>query len=631
MITVNNLDVQFGKRILFQDVNMKFTPGNCYGIIGANGAGKSTFLRVIRKQLDPTRGTVSLGPGERLSVLSQDHFAFDEYTVMDTVLMGHTTLWEVMSEKNALYAKPDFSDADGIRVSELEEKFAEMEGWNAESDAAALLSGLGIAEEFHYTLMKDMSGKQKVRVLLARALFGQPDNLLLDEPTNDLDIQTLTILEDYLDSFDGIIITVSHDRYFLDRVCSEIIEIDRKQIYQYKGNYSYYLEKRQERMDALNAEVDRASNLLRKELDWMRRQPQARGTKAKYRIDAFYELEKKAKQQHEAGNVNLDVKASYIGSKIFEAEHVSKRFGDLKIVEDFNYIFARYEKMGIVGNNGTGKSTFIKMLMGEVEPDSGRFDVGETVRFGYYSQDGLQFDEQMKVIDVVQNIAEYVDLGDGKKMGVSQFLNYFLFAPEKQHNYVYKLSGGEKRRLYLCTVLMRSPNFLVLDEPTNDLDIVTLNVLEEYLRNFKGCAIVVSHDRYFMDKVVDHLLVFRGNADIKDFPGNYTQYREWKEVQDQLEKETEAARQARMAPTVEKTSRLEKVQKKKLTFKERKEFEALEVEIPLLEAEKAELETAMSSGTLSNDELLAKSERIAKVIEEIDEKTMRWLELSELA
>ena len=325
------------------------------------------------------------------------------------------------------------------------------------------------------------------------------------------------------------------------------------------------------------------------------------------------------------------MKASYIGSKIFEAEHVSKRFGDLKIGEDFNYIFARYEKMGIVGNNGTGKSTFIKMLMGEVEPDSGRFDVGETVRFGYYSQDGLQFDEQMKVIDVVQNIAEYVDLGDGKKMGVSQFLNYFLFAPEKQHNYVYKLSGGERRRFYLCTVLMRSPNFLVLGAPASELGIVTLIVVAEYLRNFKGCALVVSHDRYFMDKVVDHLLVFRGNADIKDFPGNYTQYREWKEVQDQLEKETEAARQARMAPTVEKTSRLEKVQKKKLTFKERKEFEALEVEIPLLEAEKAELETAMSSGTLSNDELLAKSERIAKVIEEIDEKTKRWLELSELA
>ena len=417
----------------------------------------------------------------------------------------------------------------------------------------------------------------------------------------------------------------------MDRVCSEIIEIDNKQIYSYKGNYSYYLEKRQERVEAMNADVERAKNLLRTELDWMRRQPQARGTKAKYRIDAFYELEKKAKQQRDTGKVNLDVKASYIGSKIFEAVNVSKRFGDLKITEDFNYIFARYEKMGIVGNNGTGKSTFIKMLMGEVAPDSGHFDVGETVRFGYYSQEGLKFDEQMKVIDVVQAIAEYVDLGNGQKMGVSQFLNYFLFTPEKQHNYVYKLSGGEKRRLYLCTVLMRSPNFLVLDEPTNDLDIVTLNVLEEYLRNFKGCAIVVSHDRYFMDKVVDHLLVFRGNADIKDFPGNYTQYRDWKDVQDQLEKEAEAALQARQNPAPEKPSRPVNEQKKKLTFKERKEFEALEEEIPALEAEKAELETAMSSGTLSTDELMAKSQRITQVMEEIDEKTMRWLELSELA
>ena len=438
-------------------------------------------------------------------------------------------------------------------------------------------------------------------------------------------------LEDYLSRANISILMVTHDRYFLDRVCSEIIEIDNKQIYSYKGNYSYYLEKRQERVEAMNADVERAKNLLRTELDWMRRQPQARGTKAKYRIDAFYELEKKAKQQRDTGKVNLDVKASYIGSKIFEAVNVSKRFGDLKITEDFNYIFARYEKMGIVGNNGTGKSTFIKMLMGEVAPDSGHFDVGETVRFGYYSQDGLKFDEQMKVIDVVQAIAEYVDLGNGQKMGVSQFLNYFLFTPEKQHSYVYKLSGGEKRRLYLCTVLMRSPNFLVLDEPTNDLDIVTLNVLEEYLRNFKGCAIVVSHDRYFMDKVVDHLLVFRGNADIKDFPGNYTQYRDWKDVQDQLEKEAEAALQARQNPAPEKPSRPVNEQKKKLTFKERKEFEALEEEIPALEAEKAELETAMSSGTLSTDELMAKSQRITQVMEEIDKKTMRWLELSELA
>ena len=437
-------------------------------------------------------------------------------------------------------------------------------------------------------------------------------------------------LEEYLSRSTISILMVTHDRYFLDRVCSEIIEIDRQQIYSYKGNYSYYLEKRQERVEAINADVDRANNLLRKELDWMRRQPQARGTKAKYRIDAYYELEKRAKQQREVGQVNLDVKASYIGSKIFEAVHVSKRFDELKITDDFNYIFARYEKLGIVGNNGTGKSTFIKMLMGEVEPDSGHFDVGETVRFGYYSQEGLQFDEQMKVIDVVQSIAEYVDLGNGQKLGVSQFLSYFLFPPDKQHNYVYKLSGGEKRRLYLCTVLMRSPNFLVLDEPTNDLDIVTLNVLEEYLRNFKGCVIIVSHDRYFMDKVVDHLLVFRGQADIKDFPGNYTQYREWKTVQDQLEKEAQAALQAKnAAPSPAKSNRVATEQKKKLTFKERKEFEALEAEIPQLEQEKADLEAEMSSGTLSPDDLLAKSQRIAVVMEAIDEKTMRWLELSE--
>ena len=548
----------------------------------------------------------------------------DGLTVLQACFYSPNETVRLIAEYEQAMASGDHSNLEDILL-----RMDNLKAWDYEQRAKQILGQLKI-HNFDQKV-ETLSGGQLKRVALANVLITDPELIILDEPTNHLDLEMTEWLEGYLSRANISILMVTHDRYFLDRVCSEIIEIDRKQIYQYKGNYSYYLEKRQERMDALNAEVDRASNLLRKELDWMRRQPQARGTKAKYRIDAFYELEKKAKQQHEVGNVNLDVKASYIGSKIFEAEHVSKRFGDLKIVEDFNYIFARYEKMGIVGNNGTGKSTFIKMLMGEVEPDSGRFDVGETVRFGYYSQDGLQFDEQMKVIDVVQNIAEYVDLGDGKKMGVSQFLNYFLFSPEKQHNYVFKLSGGEKRRLYLCTVLMRSPNFLVLDEPTNDLDIVTLNVLEEYLRNFKGCAIVVSHDRYFMDKVVDHLLVFRGNADIKDFPGNYTQYREWKEVQDQLEKEAEAARRAGIAPTMEKTSRPEKEQKKKLTFKERKEFEALEVEIPLLEAEKAELETAMSSGTLSNDELLAKSERIATVIEEIDEKTMRWLELSELA
>ena len=623
-LQIDKLTKSFGDLVLFEDITFGIAQGQKVGLIAKNGTGKTSLLNIIAGKEDYDSGAVVFRNDLRVGYLEQMPHYPDGLTVLQACFYSPNETVRLIAEYEQAMASGDHSNLEDILL-----RMDNLKAWDYEQRAKQILGQLKI-HNFDQKV-ETLSGGQLKRVALANVLITDPELIILDEPTNHLDLEMTEWLEGYLSRANISILMVTHDRYFLDRVCSEIIEIDRKQIYQYKGNYSYYLEKRQERMDALNAEVDRASNLLRKELDWMRRQPQARGTKAKYRIDAFYELEKKAKQQHEAGNVNLDVKASYIGSKIFEAEHVSKRFGDLKIVEDFNYIFARYEKMGIVGNNGTGKSTFIKMLMGEVEPDSGRFDVGETVRFGYYSQDGLQFDEQMKVIDVVQNIAEYVDLGDGKKMGVSQFLNYFLFSPEKQHNYVFKLSGGEKRRLYLCTVLMRSPNFLVLDEPTNDLDIVTLNVLEEYLRNFKGCAIVVSHDRYFMDKVVDHLLVFRGNADIKDFPGNYTQYREWKEVQDQLEKEAEAARRAGIAPTMEKTSRPEKEQKKKLTFKERKEFEALEVEIPLLEAEKAELETAMSSGTLSNDELLAKSERIATVIEEIDEKTMRWLELSELA
>ena len=623
-LQIDKLTKSFGDLVLFEDITFGIAQGQKVGLIAKNGTGKTTLLNIIAGKEDYDSGAVVFRNDLRVGYLEQMPHYPDGLTVLQACFYSPNETVRLIAEYEQAMASGDHSNLEDILL-----RMDNLKAWDYEQRAKQILGQLKI-HNFDQKV-ETLSGGQLKRVALANVLITDPELIILDEPTNHLDLEMTEWLEGYLSRANISILMVTHDRYFLDRVCSEIIEIDRKQIYQYKGNYSYYLEKRQERMDALNAEVDRASNLLRKELDWMRRQPQARGTKAKYRIDTFYELEKKAKQQHEVGNVNLDVKASYIGSKIFEAEHVSKRFGDLKIVEDFNYIFARYEKMGIVGNNGTGKSTFIKMLMGEVEPDSGRFDVGETVRFGYYSQDGLQFDEQMKVIDVVQNIAEYVDLGDGKKMGVSQFLNYFLFSPEKQHNYVFKLSGGEKRRLYLCTVLMRSPNFLVLDEPTNDLDIVTLNVLEEYLRNFKGCAIVVSHDRYFMDKVVDHLLVFRGNADIKDFPGNYTQYREWKEVQDQLEKEAEAARRAGIAPTMEKTSRPEKEQKKKLTFKERKEFEALEVEIPLLEAEKAELETAMSSGTLSNDELLAKSERIATVIEEIDEKTMRWLELSELA
>jgi ATP-binding cassette subfamily F protein uup len=428
-------------------------------------------------------------------------------------------------------------------------------------------------------------------------------------------------LEDYLKRSTLSLLMVTHDRYFLDAVCNEIIEIDNKQIYSYKGNYCYFLTKRAERLETMQATIEHANNLLRKELDWMRRQPQARATKAKYRIDAFYELEEKAKQKQAAENVKLNVKSSYIGNKIFEAKHVYKSFGETSILNDFNYIFSRYEKMGIVGNNGTGKSSFIKMLTGEMQSDKGHFDIGETVRFGYYSQEGLQFDEQMKVIDIVRNIAEYISLGNGQSLSVSQFLNHFLFPPEKQHNYVFKLSGGEKRRLYLCTILMKNPNFLILDEPTNDLDIATLNILEDYLIDFKGCAIIISHDRYFIDKIVDHLLVFHGNADIQDFPGNYTQYRI-------SGKEAEALKSKKDTKTEPNKQEYRKQSdKKKLTYKEQKELESLEKDIPALEIEKSNLENLMNSGTLSVGEITKQSIRYNLLLQEIEEKTMRWLDL----
>ena len=621
-LQIDGLTKSFGDLVLFEDITFGIAQGQKVGLIAKNGAGKTTLLNIIAGKEDYDSGSVVFRNDLRVGYLEQTPVYPKELTVLQACFYSPNETVRLIAEYEETMAGGENKNLQDILM-----RMDNMKAWDYEQRAKQILSQLKITD-FNQKI-EHLSGGQLKRVALANVLITDPELIILDEPTNHLDLEMTEWLEEYLSRANISILLVTHDRYFLDRVCSEIIEIDRKQIFQYSGNYSYYLEKRQERIDAANAEVERASNLLRKELEWMRRQPQARGTKAKYRIDAFYELEKKAKQQREAGQVNLDVKASYIGSKIFEAEHVTKSFGDIKIVEDFNYIFARYEKMGIVGNNGTGKSTFIKMLMGEVKPDSGKFDVGETVRFGYYSQDGLRFNEEMKVIDVVRDIAEYVDLGDGRKMGVAQFLNYFLFTPDKQHSYVYKLSGGEKRRLYLCTVLMRSPNFLVLDEPTNDLDIVTLNVLEEYLRNFKGCAIIVSHDRFFMDKVVDHLLVFRGNAVLKDFPGNYTQYREWKEAQDKMEKASESATEVKKAPVTEKNS--EETKKKKLSFKERKEFEALDEEIPQLEAEKAELERAMSSGTLSNEELMAKSSRIAKVMEEIDEKTMRWLELSEWA
>ncbi|MDH6342275.1 ATP-binding cassette subfamily F protein uup [Parabacteroides sp. PFB2-12] len=621
-LQIDKLTKSFGDHLLFSDITFGIAQGQKIGLIAPNGFGKTTLMNIIAGKEGYDSGSVVFRNDLRVGYLEQLPVYPAGLTVLQACFYSSNATVRLIAEYEEAVAKNDTTRLEDILLRMDNEK-----AWDYEQKAKQILSQLKIYD--FDQKVETLSGGQIKRIALANVLIDEPELLLLDEPTNHLDLEMTEWLEDYLSRSRISLLMVTHDRYFLDRVCNEIMEIDRQQVYQYKGNYSYYLEKREERVEAIHADIERANNLLRTELDWMRRQPQARATKAKYRIDAFYELEKRAKQQRENRQVNLDVKAAYIGSKIFEAIHVSKRFGEVRIVEDFNYTFARYEKMGIVGNNGTGKSTFIKMLIGEMAPDSGHFDIGETVRFGYYSQEGLQFDETMKVIDVVQEIAEYVDLGNGQKLTVSQFLNYFLFTPDRQHSYVHKLSGGEKRRLYLCTVLMRNPNFLVLDEPTNDLDIITLNVLEEYLRHFKGCVIVVSHDRYFMDKVVDHLLVFRGQADIKDFPGSYSQYRDWKEEQDRLEREAEAARQTQTKPIQEKNNRPEKEAKKKLTYKEQKEFEALEAEIPALEAEKEALETAMSSGTLSNEALMEKSARIAEVIEAIDEKTMRWLELSE--
>ena len=480
--------------------------------------------------------------------------------------------------------------------------------------------------------VEQLSGGQQKRLALANVLITEPDLILLDEPTNHLDLEMVEWLEEFLNHSKMTILMVTHDRYFLDNVCTDILEIDQHQLFHYKGNYSYYLEKREARIANFNAETARAQNLYRTELDWMRRQPQARGHKSRSRIDAFYEIEQRAKQRIVEKQVSLGVKSAYLGSKIFEAQYISKAFGDYKILDNFYYNFSRYEKLGIVGKNGTGKSTFLKMLLGEVAPDSGRFDIGETVKFAYYSQSGIQFNDGMKVIDAVRQIAEEVDLGGGRKMTATQFLTHFLFPPEKQHDYIAKLSGGERRRLYLCTVLMRSPNFIILDEPTNDLDIATLNVLEDYLISFKGCVIVVSHDRFFMDKVVDHMLVFQGDCKIKDFPGNYTDYRQWKELKDEEERELKNQQAANNKPqTVDyRPLTVDKQGKRKLSFNEKREYEQLTKDIELLEKEKSELESALASGSLSNDELLQKSQRFQEVTDLLDEKELRWLELDDL-
>ena len=586
-LDVQNLTKSFGSLVLFQNISFSIAEGQKVGLIAKNGTGKSTLLSVLSGKDGYDSGSIVFRRDIKVGMLEQSP-VFDPGESVLEACFNHQN-----DEEKVLRAKQVLTQ---LKIRDLNQP------------------------------MGQLSGGQQKRVALANVLLTEPDLLILDEPTNHLDLEMIEWLEGYLGRGRKTLLMVTHDRFFLDRVCSVILELDDQTIYTYRGNYSYYLEKRQERIDNRRAEIARANNLYRTELEWMRRMPQARGHKARYREEAFYDLERIAKQRIEERQIRLKASNVYIGSKIFECQYVSKRFGDLVIMKDFYYNFSRFEKMGIVGNNGTGKSTFLRMLLGQTPPDEGRFDIGDTVRFGYFSQEGLQFDEQQKVIDVVRDIAEYIDLGSGRHLTASQFLQHFLFTPEQQHNYVYKLSGGERRKLYLCTVLMRNPNFLVLDEPTNDLDIVTLQILEEYLQDFPGCVIVVSHDRYFMDKVVDHLLVFKGDGIIKDFPGNYTQYREWQSLQP---RESSGA-----APKEQKVQQSPKSgaasSRRKMTYKEKTEFERLEREIAALEQEQHQLEEALCSGTLSIDQLTEMSKRLPLLKDELDEKFLRWLELSEI-
>lgn len=586
-LDVQNLTKSFGSLVLFEDISFSIAEGQKVGLIAKNGTGKSTLLSVLSGKEGYDSGSIIFRRDLKVGMLEQSPVFDPEESVLDACFNHQGNPEKVLKAKQVLTQ---------LKIRDLQQP------------------------------MGQLSGGQQKRVALANVLLTEPDLLILDEPTNHLDLEMIEWLEGYLARGRRTLLMVTHDRFFLDRVCSVILELDDQTIYTYRGNYSYYLEKRQERLDNKRAEIARANNLYRTELEWMRRMPQARGHKARYREEAFYELERVAKQRIEERQIRLKSRNVYIGSKIFECQYVSKRFDDLVILKDFYYNFSRFEKMGIVGNNGIGKSTFLKLLLGQIPPDGGRFDIGDTVRFGYFSQEGLQFNEQQKVIDIVRDIAEYIDMGGGKHLSASQFLQYFLFTPEQQHNYVYKLSGGERRKLYLCTVLMKNPNFLVLDEPTNDLDIVTLQILEEYLQNFPGCVIVVSHDRYFMDKVVDHLLVFKGDGEIKDFPGNYTQYREWQTLQP---KETIVASPSRETSS-SRDSRSSKDSKRKMSYKEKTEFERLEKEIAALEAEQQQLEEALCSGTLSIDELTEKSKRLPLLKDELDEKSLRWLELSEI-
>ena len=619
-LQIENISKSFGDLVLFNDISFTIEERQRIGLIACNGKGKSTLLKVIAGEEPHEGGKITMRNDIRVGYLEQEPDFDGELTVIEACLRRNSEKADIIARYEAAIEAGDHSN-----LQHLMEEMDRLQAWDYENRAKQVLTKLKIKNVNQP--IKELSGGQKKRVALAAVLIEEPELMILDEPTNHLDLEMVEWLEEYLARMSSSLLMVTHDRYFLDNVCNEIIEIDDQRVYRYKGNYSYFLQKREERLQNLAAETARARNLMRKELDWMRRQPQARAHKAKYRIDAFYKLEEKAAAMRDDSKVSLEIKSQYIGNKIFVLKALSKAFGSKVITKDFYYTFARYEKLGIVGNNGTGKSTFIKMLLGRTAPDSGTIEVGETVKWGYYSQDGLSFNEQMKVIDVVKNIAEVIPVA-GKMLTASQFLQHFLFSPEKQHSYVYKLSGGEKRRLYLCTVLMANPNFLVLDEPTNDLDIETLQILEEYLCDFKGCVIVVSHDRYFMDKVVDHIFVFNGEGDIKDFPGNYSDWRDWR-IEEKAAAAKEAAEKAAKNAPPKQSYRTET--KRKLTFKERKEYEGLEEEIMMLEEEKASIEEAMSSGTLDNDTLLKHSMRIQEVIELIDTKTDRWVELSEFA
>jgi ATP-binding cassette subfamily F protein uup len=611
-LDVQQLTKSFGSLVLFRNISFSIAEGQKVGLIAKNGTGKSTLLSILSGIEGYDTGEIIFRRDLRVGMLEQSP-AFDpEESVLD-----------------ACFKRRSSEDLNGRVVTEFDEVSHQEEDEKV-LKAKQILTKLKVRDLSQP--MGQLSGGQQKRVALANVLITEPDLLILDEPTNHLDLEMIEWLEGYLNRGNKTLLMVTHDRFFLDRVCSVILELDDQTIYTYRGNYSYYLEKRQERIDNLRAEIARANNLYRTELEWMRRMPQARGHKARYREEAFYELERIAKQRIEERQIRLKSRNVYIGSKIFECQYVSKAFDDKVILRDFYYNFSRFEKMGIVGNNGTGKSTFIRMLLGLVPPDSGRFDIGDTVRFGYFSQEGLQFDEQQKVIDVVRDIAEYIDMGGGRHLTASQFLQHFLFTPEQQHNYVYKLSGGERRKLYLCTVLMKNPNFLVLDEPTNDLDIVTLQILEEYLQDFPGCVIVISHDRYFMDKVVDHLLVFSGDGEIRDFPGNYTQYRQWQSLKDSQPSQTSKPSKTSQTSQTSNTSKPSQPtqSRRKFTYKEKMEFEQLERDIAALEAEQRQLEEALCSGTLSVDELTEKSKRLPLLKDELDEKSMRWLELSEI-